>query len=113
MQTCLLVPQLLENIKQNRVKGVSYLFVFLNTAQDMFELSFVIVKDQPIQYVLVNCIQLLADFALTFQIIYYKCLKKPGSNDELNEVVEPESASNTEQQDKAKDTFFSANKIDQ
>jgi uncharacterized protein with PQ loop repeat len=113
MQTCLLLPQLLENIKQNRVKGVSYLFVFLNAAQDMFELSFVIVKDQPLQYILVNCIQLLADFALTFQIIYYKCLRKTRCNDELNEVVEPGSAANDEQQEKGKESLFSGNKIDQ
>lgn len=36
MQTFLLVPQLIENIKQNRVKGVSYSFVVLNALQDMF-----------------------------------------------------------------------------
>jgi uncharacterized protein with PQ loop repeat len=43
MQTFLLVPQLIENIKQNRVKGVSYSFVVLNALQDMFELSFVVI----------------------------------------------------------------------
>ena len=38
-----MIPQLLENIKQERVKGISHTFVFLNTLQDILELLYVLI----------------------------------------------------------------------
>ncbi len=38
-----MIPQLLENLKQERVKGISYIFVILNTLQDVLELLYVLV----------------------------------------------------------------------
>lgn len=78
IQTTILLPQLLENLKQSRVKGVSYTFVLLNTAQDVNELLFVsVIEPQPLQFILLNGVQSLADLLLITQIIFYKLFHKP------------------------------------
>lgn len=84
----ILLPQLLENIKQDTVKGISYAFVLLNTIQDLNEFMFVfVIEPQPIQFVVLNGVQTTVDLLLIVQIVFYKKCKRVGVEEMIEEMI--------------------------
>lgn len=51
--------------------------MLLNTAQDLNEFMFVfVVEPQPMQFVVLNGVQTMADLLLILQIVFYKVWRK-------------------------------------
>ena len=66
-----MLPQIYENFKQKRVKGLSHLLVFLNITGDLMKLAYFFIFGQPTQFKVCGFIQVGLDMTVIGQIIYY------------------------------------------
>lgn len=66
-----MLPLILSNAKQQRVKGVSHLLVSLNILGDGFKLGYLLIKKQPYQFIISAIVQVFLDLFIVMQICYY------------------------------------------
>ena len=80
-QSMLILPQILQNYRQQSTKGLSRPLVALNLSGDIFKLIYFLMKvltcqiqDQAFQFIMCGIIQVILDSLVVGQIFYYRKL---------------------------------------
>ena len=71
IEACLGIPQIIQNYKSKSTKSLSFVLVGTWVFGDLFKTFYFLKTNAPVQLICCGLVQIMADFLVIFQIVYY------------------------------------------
>lgn len=84
IESTLGIPQVLSNYLEKSTGSLSIAMIFFWLFGDSFKTTYFVMKSQPQQFIFCGTVQLISDFIIVFQILYYSQGKVDKDRDDIS-----------------------------